>query len=139
MVQQYPYYTRWVKTIVGVLHIYEALAIFLLFCNHQDTESESQEMEIGLAGPIFTPKIIKGTTISIPHKMGEHIMAIFFHGDKSIFLLFCNHQDTKSESCEIEIGATGPMFTYEFQSISGEKYLYSTRWEQNIGAIIHIY
>ena len=61
MVQQYPYYTRWVKTIVGVLHIYEALAIFLLFCNHHHTESESREMEIGVSGPVFTHKYIKAS------------------------------------------------------------------------------
>ena len=47
MGKKYPYSTRWVKTIVGILHIYGALAILLLFCNHQDTEFESQEMEIG--------------------------------------------------------------------------------------------
>ena len=40
MVQWYPYYTRWVNNIVVVLHIYGARGIFLLFCNHQDTESE---------------------------------------------------------------------------------------------------
>ena len=45
-----------------ILHIYGARAIFLLFCNHQDTESESREMEIGVAGLIFTNKNdIKGS------------------------------------------------------------------------------
>ena len=37
-----------------ILHIYGARVIILRFFNHQDTESESQEMEIGEAGPIFT-------------------------------------------------------------------------------------
>ena len=40
--------------------IYGARASFILFCDHQDTESESQEIEIGVAGPIFTQKNIKG-------------------------------------------------------------------------------
>ena len=52
MGQQYPYSIKWVKTVVVILHIYGARAIFLLFCNHQETESESREMKIGGAGPI---------------------------------------------------------------------------------------
>ena len=41
MVQQNRYSTRWEQNIVVVLHIYGALSISLLFCDHQDTESES--------------------------------------------------------------------------------------------------
>ena len=48
MGQQYPYPTRWVKNVLVVIHIYGARAILLLFCNHQDTESESQAMDIGV-------------------------------------------------------------------------------------------
>ena len=62
MGQQYPYSTRWEGNIVVILHIYGALAMFLLFYDHQETESESREMEIGVAGPIFTHKNIKGST-----------------------------------------------------------------------------
>ena len=54
MEQLYPKSTRWEKTIVG------AFVFFLLFCNYQDTESESQDMEIGIAGPILTQKNING-------------------------------------------------------------------------------
>ena len=38
------------------IHIYGDGSIFLLFCYHQDTEFESQEMEIGVAEPIFQPE-----------------------------------------------------------------------------------
>ena len=31
MEQQYTYYTRWVKNIVAIIHIYGATAIFTLF------------------------------------------------------------------------------------------------------------
>ena len=41
MGQPYTYSTRWVKNIVIVIHIYGALTIFLLFCDQQDTGSES--------------------------------------------------------------------------------------------------
>ena len=41
-----------------VLHIYGPKAISLLFCNHPDTESESWDMEIGVAGPILPKKYI---------------------------------------------------------------------------------
>ena len=46
MAQQYPYSTRWEKNILEILHIYVALDIILLFCDHQDTESHWQEMEL---------------------------------------------------------------------------------------------
>ena len=53
------YSTRSVKTTVVVLRIYGARAIFLLFFDHQETESKSCELEISVAGPIFTHKNIK--------------------------------------------------------------------------------
>ena len=60
MRQLYPYYIISVKNIVAILHIYGARAIFLLFCDQQDTESKSRGTEIGVAGPIFTQKNIEG-------------------------------------------------------------------------------
>ena len=41
-----------------IIHIYEARKHFLLFCDHQDTESGSRSMAIGEAGPIFTQENI---------------------------------------------------------------------------------
>ena len=40
------------ENIVAIIHIYGAIAIFLLFCDYQETESWSCEIEIGVAGPI---------------------------------------------------------------------------------------
>ena len=37
---QYTYTTRREQHIVAILHIYVARDIILLFCDHQDTESE---------------------------------------------------------------------------------------------------
>ena len=54
MGQGYPFPTRWVKNFLVVIHIYGARSILLIFCNHQDTEYESQAMEIGVVGPICT-------------------------------------------------------------------------------------
>ena len=70
----YPSFSRRDKNIVAILHIYWVQAIFLLFCDHQDTEFESQVMVSGVAGPIFTHKIYKRiyvTIISILYKMGK--------------------------------------------------------------------
>ena len=61
MGQRYPYSTRWEQNMVASNHIYGARAIFLLFCDNQDTEYEPQEIEIGVTGPISTHKNIKGT------------------------------------------------------------------------------
>ena len=40
MVQQHPYSTIWEKKIVIILHISETRAVFLLFCDYQETKSE---------------------------------------------------------------------------------------------------
>ena len=56
--QQYLYYTRQDKNILVVLHIYEDSAIILLFFDHQDTESESCEIEMSISQPILTHKNI---------------------------------------------------------------------------------
>ena len=58
MVQRYTYYKKWEQNIVSIIHIYGARAIFLLFCDHQDTESESREVEMRISQPIFTHKNI---------------------------------------------------------------------------------
>ena len=62
-------------------------------------------MEISVAGPIFTHKNqrLYGTKISIPHKMGENIVAItYIYGAIAIFLLFCDQEDTE------------PIFTHKY-------------------------
>ena len=58
MGQKYAYHTRWEKNIVVVLHNFGARAIFLLFCDHQDTDSESCEIKMSISEPIFTHKKI---------------------------------------------------------------------------------
>ena len=47
------------ENIVAISHIYVAKAIFLLFRDIQDTESESRYMEIDVARPIFIHENIK--------------------------------------------------------------------------------
>ena len=54
MGQRYTYCTICEKSIVLVLHIYGSIATFLLFCDHQDTESKSCEIEMGIFQPILT-------------------------------------------------------------------------------------
>ena len=46
MGQQYPYSTRLGGNIVAIIHIYGVIEIFLLFCDHQDTELDSREMKL---------------------------------------------------------------------------------------------
>ena len=43
---------------MAIIHSYESRAIFLLFCDHQDTESEPCEIEMSISKPIFTKKNI---------------------------------------------------------------------------------
>ena len=64
---------------------------------------------------------------------------IHIYGDRGIVLLLNHNQDNKYESCEIEMGVAGPIFTKKTKGYMGQQYSYSTRWEKNIVAIIHIY
>ena len=41
-----------------IVHHHGARAIFLLFCDHTDTESESREIEVRISQSIFTHKNI---------------------------------------------------------------------------------
>ena len=50
----YIYSRRWEKNTVVIIHIYGALSMFLHFWDQQDTESESWETKIDIAGPILT-------------------------------------------------------------------------------------
>ena len=62
-------------------------------------------MEIGVAGPIFTHKNIKGTMgkeYLYYIRWGQNIVTTLHnYGARVILLLFCDHTDTESESREI--------------------------------------
>ena len=68
------------REIVVILYIYRSRDILIQFFDNQETESESQEMEIGVAGPIFTHKnkSLYGTMIFILYKMGGKVV-VFLH------------------------------------------------------------
>ena len=70
MGQQYPYFKRLEQNIVVIIHIYGDRAIFVLFCDQQDTESESYEIEISTSQPIFAhnkiPKDVWDKNIHTP-------------------------------------------------------------------------
>ena len=110
---------------MAIIHIYGARSIILLFRNHQDTASESREIEMSIYQPIFTHKknqSIYGTTIPILYNMGENIVVVLhICGSRAVLLLFFNHQDTRSDYCEIERRIFQPIFTQRKQ-----KRLYET-------------
>ena len=105
MGQLIPYSTRRETNIVTILHLYGARSIFILVCNYKDTQSESCEMIIGVAGPILTHKNIKksmGKKYPYPTRLEETVVEIIHdYGDRAIILLICDNQDTKSKSKEI--------------------------------------
>ena len=97
MVQLYRYSTIQVKNILAILYIHRSRDISLLFCNNQDTESEEQEMEIGVAGPIITQKNIKGSMeqrYPYPTRRKKNIVAIVhIHGARTIYF-YCMINNT---------------------------------------------
>ena len=105
MGQLIPYWTRWKTDIVTILRLYGSKYIFIMVFSYNDTQSESWEMKNGVARPILTQKKIKqslGQQYPYPKIWGKRIVAIIHvYGDRAIFLLFCDHQDTKSKSQEI--------------------------------------
>ena len=77
--------------------------------------------------------------ISIPYNMGEK-----YYGGSSYlwsqryFCTMFNRQYTESESCEMEIGVSGPIFTHKIiKGSMGQGYPSSTRRYQNIVVILH--
>ena len=71
---------------------------------------------------------------------GNIVVIIHIYGARTILILFSNHQGKKSESREIERGVAGPITTRKnIKGSMGQRYQFSTRWEQNIVATIHIY
>ena len=78
--QQYPYYTIWEQNNVVYIHIYEVRAIFLLFCYHLDTESESCEIKMSIYQPIYNRKRYPRICENYIHTLqdGRRIMWCFF-------------------------------------------------------------
>ena len=95
------------KKIVVILHIYGALAIFLLFCNHKDSEFESRDMEFVQLDQYLPEKYLKGSMgQQYPHftRWEKNIVEILhIYGARAVLLLFYNNQDTEYKSREIEI------------------------------------
>ena len=50
--------------------------------------------------------------MSILHRMGENIVEVLhIIGSSAVLMVFCDHQDTESESCEIEMSTYELIFT----------------------------
>ena len=84
------------------LHNYGARAIFLLFCDHTDTESESREIQMSISQPIFTntniSKALWDNDINTVQDGRKNVVIVFnIYGALAISLLFCDYQDTESE------------------------------------------
>ena len=102
---------------MAIIHIYGARVIFLLLYDNQDTESESQEIEIDISGPIFTHKNTKGSMGQwYPYStiLEQNIVAIIhIYGARAISPLFCDNQDTEYESCETEMSRSQPILNHK--------------------------
>ena len=118
MGQQYLYHKISVTNIVIIILIYVALAMFLLFCDHQNTESESIDIEIGVATPIFTHKVYQrlyGTMICILYNMGAKYCGnySYIYGDRNISILIFDCQYIECDECEIEMSIYQPRYINE--------------------------
>ena len=87
-----------------IIHISGARDIFLLFCEHQDTEYEWKEMDILIAVQILNQEKIKASMrkIYLYSTIWEGNTEVILHiyGARAVFLLFCVHQYTHSEQQE---------------------------------------
>ena len=101
-------------------------------------------MEIGVAGPIFTQKNIggfMGQRYPYPTRWEKIILVIIhIYGALAIFILLYDNKDNESESGYLEIGVSVPISTHKNTKDSmGQKYPYSTIWEKNVVATLHIH
>ena len=78
--------------IVAYLHVYVGISIFILLCDNQGTEYGSWEIQIGVAGPIFTNQNIKGSVrqwyIYSIRRIENIVTIIHIYRARAIFLLF---------------------------------------------------
>ena len=74
-------------------------------------------MGIGVAEPIFTwKKVLKAVWENFIHTLQHReniVVIIHIYGAKTIFPLFCDHQDTESKSFEIYNITSQPIFTHK--------------------------
>ena len=90
------------RNILVIVNIYEAIAISLLLYYHQDTEVESQGMEIGVSGQTLTHKNIK---VSMGHQypnstrsVKTNVVFIHIYWARAILMVCCDQEHTESKS-----------------------------------------
>ena len=80
---------------MAIIHIYVARTIYLLFCDNQDTESESLEINIGVSEQLLTQKKWWSLWENDIYTTQDVINMLwdFFHiyGDRTNLLLYCDH------------------------------------------------
>ena len=101
MAQWYLYSTIWEENILVIHYIYVGSVILLLYWDDLHTESDTCEMEIGIAGPTSTHKNISKYLYDNDIHTLQYGRIIFWqfssYGAGNVFLLLCVHQDTESE------------------------------------------
>ena len=139
MGQWYKYSTIWEQNIVVVLHIYGDRAIFLLFCDYQDTKSEWHKIEMSISQPIFTHlKHIKGYMgYQYPYhtRWKKHIVVIFhIYEDRAIFYYFVISKALKMShnNCKL-VHLDQYKHFLNIQCSFGPKYPYPNIWEEMWG------
>ena len=91
MTQLYVYSIKGVKNIEVIIHIYGALAILILFWDHQDTESESWDIKIGVAGTLLTQK----KTSKALWDNNIHTLQYMRNSvDKTLIILYIHNKDS---------------------------------------------
>ena len=101
---------------MAIIYIYGDRAISLIFYNNKDIESDSRDIEMCAPGPIFTQKNIRvcmGQQHPYHNRWEKNVASTnHIYGARAILLLFGDHQDTESQSCEIEMSRYQPKITH---------------------------
>ena len=89
------------------IHIYGARFSLILFCDNQDTESESCEIEMSNYQPIFThektSKVLSDKNNHTLQDVETIVVILHVYGALVVFLIFLDNEETESKSCEKEI------------------------------------
>ena len=115
IVQQYKYHISWEQNIVPIIRKNGVRAILPLFFNNYENEYEQQEMEMGVAGPIFNQKLSKALWDKYTHtpQDGSKIfwqLFIFMELDPFYYYIMITKTLNMSHK-KIYIGVSGLIFT----------------------------
>ena len=89
------YFWMWQKVSLFIIfRLYVFVFLIPLFCDHQENEYKSCEIEINIYLPLLNHKKISKDLFENNIHTLQDLVFLRIYGIRAISLLFCDHQDT---------------------------------------------